>query len=569
MKTKKNQVYNEFSNNLPEPTEKFADLLKEQPAQRIEGYVTKGTVTDIKRGYVVVSVGLKSEASIELSEFKNEEPKVGDIVDVYVEHYENADGSMVASRERAKREEVWKDIEGQIASGKPIMGEIVDRVRGGYTVSLGGVQAFMPSSQLDAGPVRDFNSIMNTPMEFKIIKIDRIRSNLIVSHRAVLEGDRESRKNEVLSKLRVGDVMDGIVKNITDYGVFIDLGGIDGLLHITDISWKRVGNPADVYKVGQSVKVKIINFDYETSRVSLGVKQLEGDPWSNLDRFKIGDRHTGRVTSLTDYGAFIDLDSGIEGLAHVSELSWTKKSVSPSKMLSIGQEVQVQILDIDTEKRRISLGLKQCQANPWLDYANKHKVGEIVEGEIRNITEFGIFVGLTPDMDGMIHLSDLDWAKSGEEAVKSYTRGQMVKVKILEIDVDKERISLGVKQLTNDTVAESLGSFKKGDVITATVSEVQSDGITVDAGGVKGFIKSSDLSRSKTEQKPERFAVGEKVDAKITGIDSAARTLMLSIKAHELDEEKKIVKEYGSADTGAVLGDILGGVMEKKAKPKK
>ena len=566
MKTKKNQVYNEFSENLVATGESFAELLKAQPAQRLEGYVTKGTITDIKRGYVIVGVGLKSEASIDVSEFKDENPQVGDIVDVYVEHYENADGSMVASRERARREEIWKDIESQIASGKPIMGEIIDRVRGGYTVSLGGVSAFMPSSQLDVGPVRDINAILNTPMEFKIIKIDRIRSNLIVSHRAVLEGDRESRKNEVFAKLRVGDIMEGTVKNITDYGVFIDLGGIDGLLHITDISWKRVSNPADVYKVGQTVKVKVINFDYETSRVSLGVKQLEGDPWSSLDKFRIGDQLMGRVTSLTDYGAFIDLDSNIEGLAHVSELSWTKKSVSPSKVLSVGQEVKVQILDIDTEKRRISLGLKQCQTNPWLEYANAHRVGDVVEGEIRNITEFGIFVGLTADMDGMIHLSDLDWAKSGEEAVKAYTRGQVIKVKILEIDVEKERISLGVKQLTSDTVAESLGSLRKGDVVTATVSDVQADGITVDAAGVKGFIKIGDLSRSKNEQKPERFAVGEKVDAKITGIDSAARTLILSIKAHELDEEKKIVKEYGSADTGAVLGDILGSVMEKKDK---
>ena len=564
MAKKKNQVYSESFGDFS-TGESFADLLKEQSGAKLEGYVTKGTITDMKHGFAVVNVGLKSEAFVDLAEFAGEEPKVGDIVDVYVEHYENADGSLVASREKAKKEELWKSIESQIQGGKTIEGEITDRVRGGYSVTLlGGVAAFMPSSQLDVGPVKDIGAIMHKPMEFKIIKIDRIRSNLIVSHRAVLEGDRASRRSEILAALKVGDVMEGIIKNITDYGMFIDLGGIDGLLHITDISWKRVSNPAEMFGVGEKVKVKIINFDSETGRVSLGMKQLEGDPWSNLDKFRVGEAVMGRVTNLTDYGAFIDLGDGLEGLAHVSELSWTKKNLAPSRILSAGQEIKVQILDIDREKRRISLGVKQCQENPWTAYAGTHKVGDIIEGEVRNITEFGMFVSLTPEMDGMVHLSDLDWAKSGEEAVKAYAKGQTIKAKILEIDVEKERIGLGIKQLSRDSVADSLENLKKGEIATATITEILSDGINVEVGSVKGFIKSSELSRNRSEQRPDRFATGEKIDAKIIGIDAEKRLLTLSIKAHDIDEEKKIVKEYGSADTGAVLGDILGAVMDNK-----
>jgi small subunit ribosomal protein S1 len=550
--------------------EDFATLFAESESKnpKLEGYVTKGSVIEVKSDFAVVNVGLKSEAHIPLKEFRNEEIKAGDIVDVFVDRYEGADGSLIASREKARKEETWREIENQLSSNKIIQGEIVERVRGGFTVDLNGLLAFMPSSQLDVVPVKDPMAFMHKPMDFKIIKIDRQRANLIVSHRAILEGDRESKRAEILASIKVGDIMDGTIKNITDYGVFIDLGGIDGLLHITDISWKRVNNPNEIFMIGQKLKVKVINFDVESGRISLGMKQLENDPWQADFKFVIGQTYRGRVTNLTDYGAFVDLDDGIEGLVHVSELSWTKRNVAPSKILSIGDEVSVMVLEVDRDKRRISLGLKQTQSNPWKTYESSHDVGEIIEGEVKNITEFGIFVSLGGDMDGMIHLSDLSWDKSPEEAVKSYNKGQTVRAKILEIDSEKERISLGVKQLERDVVAESIGSVKKGEVVTAHVTESRADGLSVDVGGIKGFIKTSEISRNRSEQKPERFAVGEKVDAKITGIDPAARLLSLSIKAYELDEEKKIVKEYGSADSGALLGDILGASLEK-AKNKK
>ena len=555
--TQKKSIFNADVDNFS-TGENFAELFNQMyaPSSKLEGYVTKGTIVDIKKDFVIVNVGLKSEGAIDIKEFRNDEIKVGDIVDVFVERYEGHDGTLIASREKARKEEVWKEIEQLVADNKVVSGQIVERVRGGFTVDLNGVSAFMPSSQLDINPIKDINSIMNKPMEFKIIKMDKLRSNLIVSHRAILEGDRAEKRDE-------------IIKNITDYGVFIDLGGVDGLLHITDISWKRVSNPNELFSIGQKIKVKVINFDPETNRVSLGMKQLENDPWQNIDKFEVGKIYKGTVTNLTDYGAFIDLEDGIEGLVHVSEISWTKKNVQPSKVLSVSSVVDVMVLEIDREKRRISLGLKQCTPNPWKEFAETHAIGDVIEGEIKNITEFGIFVSLGNELDGMVHLSDIDWDKNPEEAVKDYQKGMVIKTKILEIDAEKERISLGIKQLKEDRVASSLDKVKKGEVVTSVVKEIKEDGIVVDVNGIPGFIKTSDLSKTKSEQKPERFAVDEKVDAKITNVDMKTRQITLSIKAYEIDEEKKIMKEYGSTDTGALLGDILGASIEEKEKKSK
>ena len=568
--TQKKSIFNADVDNFS-TGENFAELFNQMyaPSSKLEGYVTKGTIVDIKKDFVIVNVGLKSEGAIDIKEFRNDEIKVGDIVDVFVERYEGHDGTLIASREKARKEEVWKEIEQLVADNKVVSGQIVERVRGGFTVDLNGVSAFMPSSQLDINPIKDINSIMNKPMEFKIIKMDKLRSNLIVSHRAILEGDRAEKRDEIIKNIKVGDVMEGVIKNITDYGVFIDLGGVDGLLHITDISWKRVSNPNELFSIGQKIKVKVINFDPETNRVSLGMKQLENDPWQNIDKFEVGKIYKGTVTNLTDYGAFIDLEDGIEGLVHVSEISWTKKNVQPSKVLSVSSVVDVMVLEIDREKRRISLGLKQCTPNPWKEFAETHAIGDVIEGEIKNITEFGIFVSLGNELDGMVHLSDIDWDKNPEEAVKDYQKGMVIKTKILEIDADKERISLGIKQLKEDRVASSLDKVKKGEVVTSVVKEIKEDGIVVDVNGIPGFIKTSDLSKTKSEQKPERFAVDEKVDAKITNVDMKTRQITLSIKAYEIDEEKKIMKEYGSTDTGALLGDILGASIEEKEKKSK
>ena len=568
--TQKKSVFNADVENFS-TGENFAELFNQMysTGSKLEGYVTKGTIVDIKKDFVIVNVGLKSEGAIDIKEFRNDQIKVGDIVDVFVERYEGHDGTLIASREKARKEEVWKEIEQLVADNKVVEGKIVERVRGGFTVDLNGVPAFMPSSQLDINPIKDLNSIMNKPMEFKIIKMDKLRSNLIVSHRAILEGDRAEKRDEIIKNIKIGDVMEGVIKNITDYGVFIDLGGVDGLLHITDISWKRVSNPSEIFTIGQKINVKVINFDPETSRVSLGMKQLENDPWQNIEKFEVGKIYKGIVTNLTDYGAFIDLEDGIEGLVHVSEISWTKKNLQPSKVLSVSSEVDVMVLEIDREKRRISLGLKQCTPNPWKDFEETHSVNDIIEGEIKNITEFGIFVSLGNDLDGMVHLSDIDWDKNPEEAVKDYQKGMVIKTKILEIDADKERISLGIKQLKEDRVASSLDKVKKGEVVTCVVKEIREDGIVVDVNGVPGFIKTFDLSKTKSEQKPERFAVDEKVDAKITNVDMKTRQITLSIKAYEIDEEKKIMKEYGSTDTGALLGDILGASIEEKEKKSK
>ncbi|MGF1608666.1 MAG: 30S ribosomal protein S1 [Kiloniellales bacterium] len=553
--------------------ESFAALLEESLGTEasLEGTVLKGTVIGIEGDSALVDVGLKSEGRVALKEFARggqpPEISVGDEVEVYLERMENKNGEAVLSREKAKREEAWTQLEGAFEKNERVTGIIFGRVKGGFTVDLSGAVAFLPGSQVDIRPVRDVGPLMGSPQPFQILKMDRSRGNIVVSRRAVLEETRAEQRSELVANLKEGQVLPGVVKNITDYGAFVDLGGVDGLLHVTDISWKRINHPSEALSIGQQVQVQVIRFNPETQRISLGMKQLEADPWEGVSaKYPVGTKFTGRVTNITDYGAFVELEPGIEGLVHVSEMSWTKKNVHPGKIVSTSQEVEVMVLDVDEQKRRISLGLKQCLANPWQDFVEKFPAGSEMEGEIKNITEFGLFVGLPGEIDGMVHLSDLDWSRSGEEAVKDYKKGDNVKVKVLDVDTEKERISLGIKQLTGDPVGAALGSIKKGDVVTCTVHALQDNGIEVQlADGVLGFIRKAELARDRSEQRPDRFAVGEKVDAKITAIDKKSRKITLSIKQREIAEEKEAMAEYGSADSGASLGDILGAAISKAA----
>ena len=550
----------------------FQSLLDEsfKNITSFEGNVVEGTVVSVDDDFVTLDVGLKSEGRVALREFgvagTKAEIKVGDKVEVYVERMENKDGEAVLSREKARREESWIQLEKQHKANERVTGVIFGRVKGGFTVDLNGAVAFLPGSQVDIRPVRDISPLFGTPQPFLILKMDRQRGNIVVSRRAVLEESRAEARSELVSNLKEGQELQGVVKNITDYGAFIDLGGVDGLLHVTDISWKRINHPSEVLSVGQTVNVKIIRFNEESQRISLGMKQLEGDPWTDVDgKFKVGERYTGRVTNIADYGAFVELGEGIEGLVHVSEMSWTKKNIHPGKIVSTSQEVEVQVLDVDLTKRRISLGLKQCMENPWTQFAATHKAGDTLEGEVRNVTEFGLFVGIGEQIDGMVHMSDLSWEEAAEEAIKNFKKGDMVKVKILEIDPEKERVSLGIKQRSSDPVADSLGGISRGDVVTCTVKEVTSGGIEVTINDkLTGFIKKSELSRERSEQRPDRFAVGEKVDAKITKMDRSGRKIELSIKVREIEEDKKAMAEYGSSDSGASLGDILGAALQKK-----
>jgi small subunit ribosomal protein S1 len=470
------------------------------------------------------------------------------------------------SREKAKREEAWGQLEKSYSTNARVNGVIFGRVKGGFTVDLGGAVAFLPGSQVDIRPVRDVTPLMGTPQPFQILKMDRSRGNIVVSRRAVLEETRAEQRSELVASLKEGQVLEGVVKNITDYGAFVDLGGVDGLLHVTDIAWRRINHPSEALQIGQHVKVQVIRFNPETQRISLGMKQLEADPWDGVSvKYPSGARFKGRVTNITDYGAFVELEPGIEGLVHVSEMSWTKKNVHPGKIVSTSQEVEVMVLDVDSVKRRISLGLKQCLDNPWEVFRDKFPSGTEIEGEVKNITEFGLFVGLPGDIDGMVHLSDLDWNRSGEDAIKDFKKGDAVKVKVLDVDTDKERISLGIKQLANDPFEGSIGKFSKGQVVTATVTQVQENGLEVSlADGVIGFIRKSDLARDRGDQRPDRFAMGEKVDAKITQIDRGSRRVQLSVKAKEIDEEKEAMATYGSSDSGASLGDILGAALRRQ-----
>ena len=552
--------------------ENFADLLAESFSEStsIEGSVVKGTIIAIEADNAIIDVGLKSEGRIPLKEFtapgQDPELQIGDSVEVYVERMEDKDGQALLSREKARREEAWVILERAFEAQERVTGVIFGRVKGGFTVDLSGATAFLPGSQVDIRPINDVNALMGAPQPFQILKIDRRRGNIVVSRRAVLEESRAEARSELVSNLVEGQILKGVVKNITDYGAFVDLGGVDGLLHVTDIAWRRINHPSEALTVGQTVDVQVIRFNEETQRISLGMKQLQKDPWENaIEKFQIGLRLNGRVTNITDYGAFVELDDGVEGLVHVSEMSWTKKNVHPGKIVSTSQEVEVVILDVDLSKRRISLGLKQATDNPWAEFETNNKIGDIIEGDINNITEFGLFVGLTEDIDGLIHLSDISWASSSEEVLEAYNKGDKVKAKILDVDLEKERISLGIKQLTTNPVAEAAEKVKKGDAVTCIITAVTEQGLEVKVGDtLSGFIKRSDLARDRSEQRVERFAIDEKVDALISQIDSKNNKLTLSIKARELAEEKQAMAEYGSSDSGASLGDILGAALAKK-----
>jgi small subunit ribosomal protein S1 len=552
--------------------ESFAALLEESMGSKnnLVGQVIEGRVISVENDFALIDVGLKSEGRVLLKEFappgQKAELVIGDTVEVFLERMENKNGEAVLSREKARREEAWTELEKAFEKTERVNGVIFGRVKGGFTVDLQGAVAFLPGSQVDIRPVRDVTPLMGTPQPFQILKMDRSRGNIVVSRRAVLEESRAEQRTELIAGLKEGQVLNGVVKNITDYGAFIDLGGVDGLLHVTDIAWRRINHPSEALQIGQSIDVQVIRFNRETQRISLGMKQLEADPWEGVEaKYPVDVRFTGRVTNITDYGAFVELEPGVEGLVHVSEMSWTKKNVHPGKIVSTSQEVEVQVLDTDPQKRRISLGLKQTMSNPWDAFLGQHPLGSEMEGEVKNITEFGLFVGLPGEIDGMVHMSDLDWEKAGEEAIEVYNKGDMVKVKVLDIDVDKERISLGVKQLTSDPFESEMSNVTRGGVVTCTVSEITTGGIEVTiSDGVKGFIRKSDLSRDRSEQRPDRFAVGEKVDAKVTSIDKSTRKISLSIKAREVEEEKKAMADYGSYDAGASLGDILGAALRSK-----
>jgi small subunit ribosomal protein S1 len=535
-----------------------------------EGTVIKGTVVGIEKELAVIDVGLKTEGRVALREFagpgRQADLKVGDEVEVYLERVENALGEAVLSRDKARREESWGKLETAFKNNEKVSGVIFNQVKGGFTVDLDGAVAFLPRSQVDIRPIRDVTPLMNVPQQFQILKMDRRRGNIVVSRRTVLEETRAEQRQELVQNLEEGQVIDGVVKNITDYGAFVDLGGIDGLLHVTDIAWRRVNHPTEVLNIGQQVKVKIIKINHETHRISLGMKQLLDDPWQGIEaKYPVGARFKGRVTNITDYGAFVELEPGIEGLIHVSEMSWTKKNVHPGKIVSTSQEVEVQVLEVDPVKRRISLGLKQTMRNPWEVFVEKHPPGSVVEGEVKNKTEFGLFLGLDGDVDGMVHLSDLDWKRPGEQVIEEYKKGDMVKAQVLDVDVEKERISLGIKQLAGDPM-ESAGELKKNSVVTCEVIEVKESGIEVKIVGTElsAFIKRSDLARERGEQRPDRFAVGQKVDARVTQFDRKTRKVAVSIKALEVAEEKEAIAQYGTADSGASLGDILGAALNKQ-----
>ncbi len=555
----------------------FAKLLDEQLGGAdggFEGRVVHGTVTAIENGMAVIDVGLKSEGRVALKEFMRGEEDhgltVGSEVEVYVDRVENADGEAMLSRDRARREAAWDKLESEFGEGKRVEGRIFGRVKGGFTVDLDGAVAFLPGSQVDIRPVRDVGPLMDMPQPFQILKMDRRRGNIVVSRRAVLEETRAEQRSELIDRLAEGQVIDGVVKNITDYGAFVDLGGIDGLLHVTDMSYKRVNHPSEVINIGDTVKVQIIRINADTQRISLGMKQLESDPWEGVAaKYPVGMKITGTVTNITEYGAFVELEPGIEGLVHVSEMSWTKKNVHPGKIVSTSQEVEVMVLEVDGDKRRISLGLKQAQRNPWEEFADAHPVGSMVEGEVKNATEFGLFIGLPGDVDGMVHMSDIAWGISGEDALALHRKGEEVQAVVLDVDVEKERISLGMKQLEKGAPAAGgatgAGNLRRGEVVTVTVLEVRDGGLEVQAGedGATGFIKRSDLGRDRDEQRPDRFQPGQKIDAMVTGFDRSKKP-NFSIKARQIAEEKQAVEQYGSSDSGASLGDILGEALRKQ-----
>jgi len=561
--------------------ENFAELFADyvRSGEKSEGSIVTGIIVAIENDdIVVVDVGIKSEGRIPLKEFtqnnKIPELRVGDEVEVYLEKLENKNGEAIISREKALREEAWTRLEVACANSEKVDGVIFGRVKGGFTVDIEGAVAFLPGSQVDVRPVRDAGPLIGISQPFLILKMDRKRGNIVVSRRAIMEESRVEARNELLGKITEGQELEGVVKNITDYGAFIDMGGVDGLLHVTDISWKRINHPSEVLHVGQTIKVVVTKFDENTKRISLGMKQLEQNPWEQVaGKFAVGQRFTGTVTNITDYGAFVELEKGIEGLVHVSEMSWVKKNTHPSKIISSSQQVEVVILDIDSVKHRISLGMKQCEENPWAEFGTKNAVGDTIEGVIRNITDFGLFIGLGGDIDGLVHHSDISWNEPGEVAIKNYKKGDTVQAKVLAIDVEKERISLGIKQLGENASGATLEGLQKGDVVTCVVTAIQEGGVEVKINdAIPAFIKKSDLSRDRQEQRPERFAIGDRVDAKVTSVDKTAHKIAVSIKALETEEQKRAIEEYGSTDSGASLGDILGAALsdaQEKAKAKK
>jgi small subunit ribosomal protein S1 len=553
--------------------EDFAALLQESFMENdiAEGTVVKGRVVAIEKDVAVIDVGLKVEGRVPLKEFgvrgRDGVLNPGDEVEVYLERVENALGEAMLSREKARREESWVRLEEMFEKNETVTGQIFNQVKGGFTVDLDGAVAFLPRSQVDIRPVRDVTPLMHTPQPFQILKMVKRRGNIVVSRRSVLEDTLAEQRSELVQRLNEGQIVDGVVKNITEYGAFVDLGGIDGLLHVTDMAWRRVNHPSEILNIGETVKVQIIRINPETYRISLGMKQLESDPWEGIEaKYPIGTRFTGRVTNITDYGAFVELEPGIEGLIHVSEMSWTKKNVHPGKIVSTSQEVEVIVLEVDASKRRVSLGLKQTMRNPWEEFAEKHPVGSAVEGEVKNKTEFGLFLGLEGDVDGMVHLSDLDWNRPGEQAIEDYKKGETVSAQVLDVDVEKERISLGIKQVGGDPFAEAVAGVRKGSIVTGEVVSVSDSGIEVKIADTDmvAFIRRAELSRERSEQRPDRFAPGEKVDARVTNVDKKTRKVALSIKALEIAEEKQAVAQYGSTDSGASLGDILGAAMKKQ-----
>lgn len=560
--------------NDREESKDFAALLGETLGENetFVGSVVTGTIVGFTPDAVIVDVGLKSEGRIPMKEFgiagQRPDLNLGDEVEVYVDRLEDRNGEAVLSRDKARREEAWVDLEKLHEKGERVTGIMFGKVKGGFTVDLNGAVAFLPGSQVDIRPIRDVSALMGTPQPFQILKMDRARGNIVVSRRAILEESRDEARSDLMDMMEEGKILSGIVKNITDYGAFVDLGGIDGLLHVTDISYKRINHPSEALSVGQQIDVMVIRYNEETGRVSLGMKQLESDPWEGAEsKYPVGAEFKGRISNITDYGAFVELDEGIEGLVHVSEMSWTKKNVHPGKIVSTSEEVNVKVLDVDLEKRRISLGIKQTQENPWAAYIATKKAGDEIEGEVRNITEFGIFVALNDDIDGMVHLSDVSWEDQSEDVLKSFKKGDVVKAKILDMDADKERVALGIKQLSEDPFKGAMTGVAKGAIVTCTVTEIEAGGIKVEINEtLKGYIKKADLSAERSEQRPDRFAVGEKVDAKVLKVDAKSKEVNLSIKAYEQEQNKKAMEEYGSTESGASLGDILGAALEGKGK---
>src|SRR5579883_3346067 len=549
-------------------TESFAQLFEQSLAnQRIRpGTILNGLIVEVGQDYVIVNVGLKSEAVIPSDQFRNEkgeiEVAVGETVEVALDSVEDGSGETRVAREKAKRARTWTRLENAFEKQEVVTGVITGRVKGGFTVEIDNVRAFLPGSLVDVRPVRDPSYLENKPLEFKVIKLDQKRNNVVVSRRAVVEQEYSAERSALLDNLQEGAAVRGVVKNLTDYGAFVDLGGIDGLLHITDMAWKRVKHPSEVVKVGDEIDVRILKFDRERSRVSLGLKQLGADPWENIARrYPPNTRVFGRVTNIADYGAFVEIEDGVEGLVHVSEMDWTNKNVNPAKVVHTGQEVEVMVLDVDEERRRISLGLKQCLANPWKEFAENYNRGDKVSGQIKSITDFGIFIGLPGNIDGLVHLSDISWDQPGEEAVRNYQKGQQIEAMVLTIDPERERISLGIKQLAKDPFSSYIAEYPKGTIVKGVVKEVDARGAVIDLGnGVEGQLRASELGRDRVEDARTVLKVGDEVEAKFTGVDRKSRTISLSIKAKEAHEEAEAMQSYRSSEsapTGTSLGDLL------------